>query len=100
MTVGLRGNRDSRLPLRMLGASRRSPHRAKYPNRRVYGTWVILCRPLQEVVLVGVGGGGRARGYAQLGEDVAHVAGHGLLAEEQVSGDRVVGLARRHETEH
>src|SRR5215211_5554879 len=39
---------------------------------------------LQEVVLVGAGHGRRARGDAQLDEDVAHVAINGSFAKEQV----------------
>ena len=47
-----------------------------------------------EVVLVCVHGGGGTRRHVQLGEDVAHVAGDRLLAEEQVRGNGAVGLAR------
>ena len=43
--------------------------------------------------LVGVGGGRGARGDAELGEHVAHVAVHGALAEHELGGDRLVGLA-------
>src|SRR4051812_30668516 len=46
----------------------------------------------QQAVLVGVGGGRGARGDAQLGEDVAHVAVDRPLAEDERGGDRAVGL--------
>ena len=36
----------------------------------------------------------------QLREDVAHVSRHGLLADEELVGDRAVGLAGRHQREH
>ena len=50
-------------------------------------------------MLVGVGRRRRARRDAELGEDVAHVASYGPLAEEQLGGDGAVRLARRDEAE-
>src|SRR5687767_26820 len=47
---------------------------------------------MDEPVLVGVGGGLCPRRERKLGEDVADVAGDGLLAEEELSRDRAVGL--------
>ena len=55
------------------------------PSRRRPAAWVILCRRPDQVVLVGVRGGRGPGREAQLGEDVAHVAGDGLLADAQVA---------------
>ena len=46
-----------------------------------------------EVVIVGVGGGSTSRSDAKLGEDVAHVARHCLLADDELVGDSPVGFA-------
>jgi hypothetical protein len=46
-----------------------------------------------EVVVIGVGGGGASRGDAEFGEDVADVAGDGLFADDEFLRDSPVGLA-------
>ena len=58
--------------------------------------------PSDEVVLVGVGGGGRARGQVELGEHVLQVPGHGVLADHQLGRDLPVGApaATRRSTSH
>jgi hypothetical protein len=76
------------------------PRRANDPDPGGGGGWAILCRRLHQAVLVGVGGGRRPGGQAQLGVDVAEVARHRLLAQDQVGGDRAVGLAGRDQAEH
>lgn len=48
---------------------------------------------LGEAVVVGVGGSGAARRDADLREDVAEVAGDGLLADDQLLSDSAVGRA-------
>ncbi len=53
-----------------------------------------------ELVLVRVGRGGRARRNIQLGENVAHVPVDGLLAQGQLGGDRLVRLAGGDEAQH
>ena len=50
---------------------------------------------LDQVVLVGIGSGRGPRRQSELGEDVAHVPGHGLLADDELGGDRPVGPAGR-----
>ena len=49
-------------------------------------------RRLDQTVLVGVRGGRRPGRQVQLGEDVAQVPGHRLLAEEQLGGDRRLAI--------
>ena len=78
------------------GAADAGPHRTKCPAPGRGRAWVILCTPPGEVVLEGVGGGRGSAREAELGEDVAHMPGHGLLADRQPVGDRPVGSARRH----
>ena len=51
-------------------------------------------------MLVGVGGGGRPRGNFKLQKYVADVSVDGLLADEKLSRDRLVGLAGRQLTKH
>src|SRR5205807_4186561 len=48
-----------------------------------HATWVVLRRSSDEVVLVRVRGRRGSRRQAQLREDVAHMAGDRLLADEQ-----------------
>src|SRR5687768_7966513 len=55
---------------------------------------------LYKAVLVGVRGGCRPRGHAELAEDVADVAIDGLLAQAQLACDRAVRLAGCDEPEH
>ena len=64
--------------------------------------WAILCRrrTRPEAVLVRVRRRRRAAREAALREDVAHVAGHRLLADAERAGDRAVRLPRRDEAEH
>ena len=61
----------------------------------------ISCHWLSdELVLVGVGGGRRTRGHAQLDEDVADVPIHRPLAEDQLSGDVPRGSAGGDQLQH
>ena len=53
----------------------------------------------QQLVFVGVGGGGGPRGQIELGEDVAEVTGHRLLADGQLGRDGAVGPAGGDEAE-
>src|SRR4051812_2715365 len=64
-------------------APSRSSIAGPYPNR------------LHQVVLVGVGRSGRPRRDGELGEDVADVRRHRLLADVQVLSDHSVRLALR-----
>src|SRR5262245_50157430 len=62
---------------------------------RRQATWRLIytwSAALGEAVFVGVRGGGGARWHPELGEDVADVAGDGLIAEEKVGGDGAVAL--------
>ena len=52
------------------------------------------------MVPIGPGGRSRARGDVQLAEDIADVAIDGLLAEEELAGNGLIGLAGRNEAEH
>src|SRR5215475_14048386 len=54
----------------------------------------------EQLVLVGVRGGGRARRQIEFREDVADVAGDGLLADAQSSRDRPVLGAGGDEAQH
>src|SRR5215211_3116955 len=62
--------------------------------------WVVPCSGSADPVLERVRRGGGARADAELGEDVADVPFDGLLAEEQLGGDRPVAVARRNQREH
>src|SRR5256885_15826690 len=75
-----------------VGARRHAWHRAKCP---ICGRdeWVFLCTAGLQSVLVRVRGGRGAGGHPELGEDVAHVASHGLLADEELGRDGAVRLA-------
>src|SRR6266566_84558 len=55
--------------------------------------WVFLCTAGLQSVLVGVSGGSGAGRHSELGEDVAHVAGYRLLADEERGRDRALRLA-------
>ena len=55
---------------------------------------------LEEPVLVRVRGGCGAGGHAQLAENVRHVPIHGLFCNDEVGGDRMVGLAGRDQAKH
>jgi len=50
-------------------------------------------RVSEQSLLVRVGGCRSARGDAELGEDVAHMAVDRALADHELSGDCLVGLA-------
>ena len=67
------------------------------PNFALGSAWVIrpTWRSQTSPVLVGVGRRRRARGDADLGEDVAHVPVHRALAEHELGGDRLVARGRR-----
>src|SRR5262245_25093468 len=67
------------------------------PNFTAAANWVVLPN---EVVLVRPGGRGRARRHVELYEDVAQVPVDRLLAQEQLAGNRLVGLARGDEPQH
>src|SRR5215470_19078755 len=66
--------------------------------------WVIV--PIEgtsgsdQLALVSECGGSGARGDVYLREDVADMAIDGLLAERQLSGNRLVGLTRCHQPQH
>src|SRR5689334_10477699 len=68
------------------------PTASGQPPNLVADGWVVLCsrpargRPGRQAVLVRVRGRGSPAGDAELAEDVAHVARHGLLREEEPSG--------------
>ena len=63
------------------------------PNVRICGDGYFSYSPGRRgVVLIGVRGGGGSGCHAQLAEDVADVASHGLLTDHKVVGDRSVGL--------
>src|SRR5688572_26014851 len=68
------------------------------------GAWVELptyrSDGSEQLVLVAVGGGRGARGHVELGEDVADVPVHRLLAQRELCGDGLVGLARGDQAEH
>lgn len=57
-----------------------------------------LC--LRKTTAQGVRCGLRTVGTADFGEDVAHVGGHGIAADEQGVGDLPVALARGHQAQH
>src|SRR5262245_34653101 len=67
------------------------------PNFTAAANWVVLPN---EAVLVRPGSRGRARRHVELHEDVAHVPVDRLLAQEELAGDRLVGLARGDEPQH
>ncbi len=48
----------------------------------------------------GVGGGRRARGQGEFGEDAGDVTGGGAAADEQRLADRPVGVALGQQVEH
>jgi hypothetical protein len=50
-----------------------------------------------QVALVGVGSGGGATRHAELVEDIAYVARHGLFADEQLVGNGAVRFTGGHE---
>ena len=52
-----------------------------------------------EVMLKRPGGRARTVRHAELVEDVAHVPGNGLFADEKLVGDGVIGLAGGKQTE-
>src|SRR4029078_8773787 len=57
------------------------------------GAGIMWVRPSDEVVVIGVGGRSGARRDAELREEVAHVAGDGPVADEELGGDGAVRLA-------
>src|SRR5215217_96329 len=77
-------------------------HRRNYPTSAVRRNgWnhpFLGCS--DEPVFVRVSRGRSARGQAQLGEDVAHVPVHRPLAEDQLGGDRLVGLTGGDQAQH
>src|ERR671917_437971 len=72
----------------------------KVRNPRTGGRGSFCVERVGEIVLVGVGRRGRARRDAELGEDVAHVAGDGPVADHELGGDLAVGPPRGDQGEH
>ena len=93
LRAGARGSPSSaRHPATLRRAP--APHRRNHPTS-ARAAWVVRSGSSDDAVLVRVGGGRGARGDAELGEDVAHVAVHGPHAEHELGGDRLVGLRPR-----
>ena len=67
----------------------------KPPKRRAAAVWVVPGSESADPVLERVRRRGCARADAQLGQNVADVPLDGPLAEEQLGGDALVGLADR-----
>src|SRR6516165_7750459 len=76
------------------------PHYPTEPGR----SWVVVpiegTRRSDQLALISECGGSGARGDVYLREDVADMAIDGLLAERQLSGNRLVGLTRCHQPQH
>src|SRR6185503_3109666 len=64
------------------------------------GQYGVLCRSLDDPVLIGVRRGCRPGRQVELREDVAQVSSDRLLAEDEVSGDGTIRSAGRHQPEH
>ena len=90
------GSAGRPLRLRPYGAARPAPHRANCAIAAAAAMGhPVYERAEHEVVFVGVGGRRGARRQPELGEDVAQVPGHGLVADVQLGRHRPVRAARR-----
>jgi hypothetical protein len=77
-----------------------SGHRLDQPSSGAARLWWVLTIWSEEALLEGRGGGRGPGGHAQLGQDVLHVPGNGVLAEVQRASDVSVVLAGRDQPQH
>src|SRR4029453_9851661 len=75
-------------------------HRLEQPSSGAARLWWVLTIWSEEALLEGGGGGRGPGGHAQLGQDVLHVPGHGVLADLQRASDLSVVLAGRDQPQH
>src|SRR6266545_6464020 len=75
-------------------------HRLDQPSSRAARLWWVLTIWSEEALLEGGGGGCGPGGHAQLGKDVLHVPGDGVLAEVQRASDVSVVLPGRDQPQH
>src|SRR5688572_124924 len=75
---------------------------AEPPNPGGIEKWVVPAsrNRSEELVIVGVGGGGRARRHIELTQNVADVAVDGSLTQAQFIGNLFVGATARNQTQH